>query len=200
MQNTREVMKRCVAGCSISRHVLRTGSFIRFQLHSVAHDFHCTAAERKQAITEGLKERIEYWIKAAETDPAASAVRINATMARARDVLAKLGAEEIKVTPPRPVAPTVKKSGPVAPTVKKSGPAPFPRRASWLKERLRERAWNKHDIRRYGGPDYKTVQKILDGKIVREDGLEKLVEALNKKKKASEITLSEITLSDVPTD
>lgn len=154
----------------------------QIQEHSAAHDFHCTAAERKHAITEGLKERSEYWIKVAETDPAASAVRINATMARARDVLANLEAEETKVTP-------------VAATVKKGGLASFPKRASWLKERLRERAWNKHDVRRYGGPDYKTVQKILDGKVVREDGLEKLVEALNKKKKASEIKLS-----DVPTD
>jgi hypothetical protein len=66
------------------------------------------------------------------------------------------------------------------------------KRATWLKDRLRERAWNKHDVQRYSGPDYKTVQKVLDGKPVREDGLEKLVTALNKKKEAPTVKLSDI--------
>jgi hypothetical protein len=55
----------------------------------------------------------------------------------------------------------------------------FPDRAAWLKERLRERSWNKHDVSRQGGPDRKTVQKILDGRHVREDVLEKLAKALS---------------------
>ena len=40
----------------------------------------------------------------------------------------------------------------------------------------------RNDIARLGGPDIKTVQKILDGKFVRVGGLEKLVTALNHKK------------------
>jgi hypothetical protein len=58
----------------------------------------------------------------------------------------------------------------------------FPNRAAWLKERLRERAWDRNDVFRLSGPDVKTVQKILDGKYVRPGGLEKLVTALNHKK------------------
>ena len=71
----------------------------------------------------------------------------------------------------------------------------FPNRASWLKIRLHERSWNKHDIARQGGPDRKTVQKILDGQFVREDGLEKLVNALNKKR-----NVPKVDLTSVPTD
>ena len=33
------------------------------------YDFHCTAEERSAAIADALKERIDYWIKAAEADP-----------------------------------------------------------------------------------------------------------------------------------
>src|ERR1019366_2820445 len=58
----------------------------------------------------------------------------------------------------------------------------FPNRASWLKERLRERSWNKHDLLRHGGPDNKTVQKILNSLPVRADILEKLADALSKHK------------------
>ncbi len=57
--------------------------------------------------------------------------------------------------------------------------ARFPDRAAWLNERLRERSWNKHDVSRQGGPHHKTVQKIRDGRHVREDLLEKLAKALS---------------------
>ncbi len=57
----------------------------------------------------------------------------------------------------------------------------FPKRASWLKDRLRERSWNKHDLSRHGGPDHKSAQKILDGFTVREDVLAKVADALSKK-------------------
>jgi hypothetical protein len=56
----------------------------------------------------------------------------------------------------------------------------FPARAAWLRERLRERSWNKHDVARQLGPDHKSVQKILDGYSVSEDVLEKLARALSK--------------------
>jgi hypothetical protein len=55
----------------------------------------------------------------------------------------------------------------------------FPERAAWLKQRLQERNWNKHDVLCHWGPDQKTVQKILDGDGVREDVLEKLATALS---------------------
>jgi hypothetical protein len=57
--------------------------------------------------------------------------------------------------------------------------APAPTRADWLSDRLRERKWNKHDVRRHNGPDHKTVQKILDGFPVREEILGKLAQALS---------------------
>jgi hypothetical protein len=56
----------------------------------------------------------------------------------------------------------------------------FPARAAWLRERLRERSWNKHDVARQLGPDHKSVQKILNGYSVSEDVLEKLARALSK--------------------
>ena len=72
---------------------------------------------------------------------------------------------------------------------------PFSNRASWLKERLQERSWNKHDLSRhgYGGPDHKTVQKILDGLPVREDVLHKVADALAKRKRT-------VTVLDIPQD
>jgi hypothetical protein len=69
----------------------------------------------------------------------------------------------------------------------------FPKRAAWLNERLRERGWNKHDISRQGGPDHKTVQKILDGERVREDVLEKIAQALSNK-------LGKVTTLDIAID
>ena len=69
----------------------------------------------------------------------------------------------------------------------------FPNRAAWLNKRLQERSWNKHDLARQGGPDHKTIQKILDGFDVREDVLEKIAVALSKK-------LHKVTVIDIPQD
>jgi hypothetical protein len=71
----------------------------------------------------------------------------------------------------------------------------FPHRALWLRDRLKERAWDRNDVARLSGPDVKTVQKILDGEFVREGGLEKLVNALNHKKIGKVIRLM-----DIPSD
>lgn len=57
----------------------------------------------------------------------------------------------------------------------------FPNRSAWLKERLNERSWNRNKPSKYGGPDPKTIDKILAGGDVREDVLEKLATALSKK-------------------
>lgn len=72
----------------------------------------------------------------------------------------------------------------------KAGPD-LQKRAAWLRKRLAERAWNKHDLFRQGGPDHKSVQKILDGRKVREDVLEKVADALSKKH-------SKVTVLDIP--
>jgi DNA-binding Xre family transcriptional regulator len=69
----------------------------------------------------------------------------------------------------------------------------FPKRAEWLKARLKERAWDENDVHRQRGPDRKTVQKILRGEAVREDILEKLAKALSAKK-------NEVDLLDIPSD
>ncbi len=74
----------------------------------------------------------------------------------------------------------------------------FPKRASWLKTRLHERSWNKHDVGRNNGPHHKTVQKILDGEHVREDVLIKLAEALSAA--PSSLKLQRVTLPDIPTN
>jgi hypothetical protein len=74
----------------------------------------------------------------------------------------------------------------------------MPNRASWLKERLRERGWNKHDVFRQRGPHHKTVQKILDGKHVREDVLDKLANALSNVSDSKK--LPNVTLLDIPQD
>lgn len=68
----------------------------------------------------------------------------------------------------------------------------FPKRASWLKNRLRERSWNKHDLSRHGGPTHKTVQKVLDGFPVREDVLQKVADALSKR--------GTVTVLEIPQD
>jgi DNA-binding Xre family transcriptional regulator len=74
----------------------------------------------------------------------------------------------------------------------------FPNRASWLKDRLHERAWNKNDLSRRGGPDRKTVQKMLDGQKIREDVLEKVATALSKAPTSKK--LPNVTLVDIPQD
>jgi hypothetical protein len=57
----------------------------------------------------------------------------------------------------------------------------FPVRSSWLDERLRERGWGSSDPYKFGGPDRKTVEKLLRGERVRNDILEKLATALSQR-------------------
>ena len=64
----------------------------------------------------------------------------------------------------------------------------FQARTAWLKDRLAERAWNRNHPAKHGGPDPKTIDKILAGRDVREDVLEKLATALSKKRKKVDLT------------
>jgi hypothetical protein len=69
----------------------------------------------------------------------------------------------------------------------------FPNRAAWLDKRLEERGWNKYDVRKHNGPDWKTVRKILCGLAVGEGVLEKLARALSQKP-------PEVKVLDIPED
>lgn len=81
-----------------------------------------------------------------------------------------------------------------APACTRNNPEPpFPKRASWLRDKLRERSWNKHDLARQGGPDHKTVQKVLNGFPVREDVLQRIADALSKRTSA-------VTVLHIPQD
>jgi hypothetical protein len=64
------------------------------------------------------------------------------------------------------------------------GQAGVTARALWLKDRLLERGWGNSDPSSYGGPDRKTIEKILRGEAVRNDVLEKLAESLSSGKHA----------------
>jgi hypothetical protein len=56
----------------------------------------------------------------------------------------------------------------------------FPTRAAWTHDRLKERGWDHNHPMGWGGPDRKTMQRILKGLKVKPDTLSKLVVALNK--------------------
>ncbi len=71
----------------------------------------------------------------------------------------------------------------------------FPNRSKWLANRLKERGWDKNHTWGRGGPERKTVQRILDGLAVHEGTLEKIIVALNKKKIGSPVSLM-----DIPSD
>ena len=88
---------------------------------------------------------------------------------------------------PIPVAPR--------PSVARSGQA-HPNRAAWMAARLKERGWDQNSLYPCGGPDRKTVQKILNGKYVRAEVLKRVVDALNHQKKNG-VT---VTLVDIPSD
>jgi len=83
-----------------------------------------------------------------------------------------------------------------APLVSHEHQTAFSQRAAWLRARLKERGWDHNSLWPNGGPDRKTVQKIIDGKYVRAEVLPRLVNALNHKK-INGITVS---LIDIPSD
>lgn len=125
-----------------------------------------------------------------------SALKEGVLRLRRQQITSKLSEGPSQHVPPadgRAEAPP-KRPGTAVPSSNKASLKPkFPNRASWLKERLRERSWNKHDVARQRGPDNKTTQKVLDGFSVREDALEKLATALSTKG-------TKVTVLNIPQD
>jgi len=72
----------------------------------------------------------------------------------------------------------------------------FPNRAKWISDRLKEREWDWNHPSRFGGPDRKTVKKILAGNYVQIGAIGKLVTALNRVKKNGKT----ISILEVPND
>jgi len=104
-------------------------------------------------------------------------------------------------TEPKPDESGGKDAGPAVNANAGNGSGPeeqFPKRAAWLKDRLRERSWNKHDLSRHGGPDHKTAQKVLDGFPVRDDVLQKVADGLSKGKVNG--ATATVSVLDIPQD
>ena len=128
-----------------------------------SHDFHCPKMERRQAIANALADRIEHWIKRYRQEK-------HKTQTTLKD--------------------GVSHEGQGYKTVKSTT---FPKRASWLNDRFVERGWNRNDPLRHGGPDPKTIDKILNGTEVRPDVLERLAVSLSKK-------YQKVILTEIPRD
>jgi hypothetical protein len=74
----------------------------------------------------------------------------------------------------------------------------FPNRAAWFNARLAEREWSKHELQRHGGPEHRTIQKILDGLPVQEDVIRKAVNALRAKPTHKNRSLPPVSEAEVP--
>jgi hypothetical protein len=68
----------------------------------------------------------------------------------------------------------------------------FPKRAIWLKARLLDMGWSDSDPSKWGGPDRKTVQRILQGKAVGNPVVKKLADALSKPTGSDPVKVSDI--------
>jgi hypothetical protein len=70
----------------------------------------------------------------------------------------------------------------------------FPNRAAWIRQRLDERDWSQSEIATYkGGPDRKTIRRILNGEPVSTGTLQKVAIALSKHS-----GLPKVLVSDIP--
>lgn len=58
-------------------------------------------------------------------------------------------------------------------------PSRFPNRAAWLKRQMADRDFSKHYIKVQGGPDHKTIARILDGEPVRPHVIDRLARGLS---------------------
>ena len=150
---------------------------VSFEKGSRSLRFHAGRDEMMTSVREGLAGHIN---------------SLNGTIRRTREALADYRSE---LEGKAPGSGKLRERAQIISENKADKPQ-FPDRASWLNDRLRERSWNKHDLSRQGGPEQKTVQKILDGRRVREDVLEKLANALSKAPVAKK--LPAVKLLDIP--
>jgi hypothetical protein len=89
-------------------------------------------------------------------------------------------------------------TGPTAPEPKRTSrnlEQRFPNRARWLRDRLRERGWSTNKPSGFGGPDHKTIKRILEGQPVQDGTIDKLLVALNQVDK-----LGKLRAEHVPPD
>jgi hypothetical protein len=98
-------------------------------------------------------------------------------------------AEEDESLGPRDAAPAKAETVQV---IENGGEERFPERANWLRRQLAARHWGLEHVIRHNGPDRKTLNKILAGKPVREDVLERLAAALSASKKAPQVSVADI--------
>jgi hypothetical protein len=133
--------------------------------------------------------------KRSENSPQLSASDYEAVMAEGRRALERWHRSLTESKQDPVISPSLSSEAPASAETHATSPNKtkhekplFPRRATWLKERLTERGWNRNQPRKFGGPDPKTLDKILAGGEVREDVLEKLAIALSKKRGKVDIT------------
>jgi hypothetical protein len=168
------------------------------------HDYHCAASERQLAIAELLNdwidrqttEGLKLWIDQQARDTASKAERaaseqpLSANLENADETL-KGGREILDRDPaehdqggysiPRQVA---------EPAVI---PQAFPERAAWLKSEMRNRGHlTAYALHKAGGPDPKTIKRILEGKLVNPGKLELVASALS-------LRGPMVSISDIPT-
>jgi hypothetical protein len=162
------------------------------ETESPRHEFHCTKTDRRLAIMDALSARVEFWINKAGTDFAVAMLRAQGVLDESTKIMRGiLGTPKPSVVPATLLStqpPQISSES----KQKRATHETFPHRGKWLRDRLKERGWNKNHLSGFGGPDRKTVQRVLDGFAVREEVLEKLVTALNKKKVDKVINLLDI--------
>ena len=149
---------------------------------ALLHDFHCSAQERSDTITEVLRERIDFWLLTGE-----HMFVLNVTRGK---IEPKFSASNKSLM----VTSAIQSSDPLVlkRKINRKRTARFPDRAAWLRQRLTERGWDHNRLPQHGGPDRKTVLKILDGGEVNPDVLEKLAKSLSFSTKAPKVTILDI--------
>jgi hypothetical protein len=80
-----------------------------------------------------------------------------------------------EAAPPQPADAAAQDNEPVRHTVK----AAFPKRAAWLTAEMAKRSMTPYSLHKAGGPDPKTIKRILDGVPVREAKLVLIVNGLS---------------------
>jgi hypothetical protein len=168
----------------------RVGDEVARDAFDSSQDVHCSEAERRKAISDALIKRVDHWVGQKQSEIISRASGPQREEAAPSPIRSGSGVrptheeEETKRTDDLEIPSDIR-------TEATAEEPPFPHRAAWLKDRLRERGWDHNDPWRHSGPDRKTVLKILAGKQVRADMLEKLAIALSSKRQ-------KVDLIDIP--